>query len=276
MSVADIVVLGPRVSIARAACMAARAGRLLPEERFIPEETAIAFTYNAHSHAVMMATPSDLEDFAIGLSLTEGVVQNAGDISEVEIVNSDLGIELRMWIPQVAMARYAARRRVLAGPTGCGLCGIESLIEASRPAQPVDGHLRVTPESIAEAMEHLTLKQVLNRQTRALHAAGFWQAGKGIVAVREDVGRHNALDKLVGALALSAIEGASGVVLITSRVSVEIVQKTAALGASILVAVSAPTALAVRAAEACGMTLVGIARKRDFEVFTHMDRISAQ
>jgi formate dehydrogenase accessory protein FdhD len=151
-----------------------------------------------------------------------------------------------------------------------------AIVEASRPAKSVGGHLRVTPEAIAEAMEQLTLKQVLNRQTRALHAAEFWQPRKGIVAVREDVGRHNALDKLVGALALSAVDGASGVVLITSRVSVEIVQKTAALGASILVAVSAPTALAVRAAEACGMTLVGIARKRDFEVFTHMDRISAR
>jgi FdhD protein len=181
-----------------------------------------------------------------------------------------------MWIAEGRMAPYAARRRAMAGPTGCGLCGIESLIEAARPAQAVGGPLQVTPEAIAQAVEELAEKQVLNRQSRALHAAAFWQPHRGIVEIREDVGRHNALDKLVGALALRATAGASGIVVMTSRVSVELVQKAAALGAPILAAVSAPTALAVRAAEACGMTLVGIARDRDFEVFTHAHRISPQ
>jgi FdhD protein len=259
--------------LARSACLASRAGRLAPGERFIPEETAVAFTYNGHSHAVMMATPSDLEDFAVGLSLTEGVVEAPDEISELAIVSGELGTELRMWVAPERMTPYAARRRALAGPTGCGLCGIESLIEASRPARPVGGPLQVTPEAIAAAVTELSAKQILNRESRAMHAAAFWQPRQGIVAVREDVGRHNALDKLVGALARRAMGGATGIVVMTSRVSVEIVQKTAALGAAILVAVSAPTALAVRAAEACGMTLVAIARDRDFEVFSHAYRV---
>jgi FdhD protein len=253
-----------------------RTGQLLAGARIVPEETAIAFTYNRCSHAVMMATPADLEDFAAGLSLTEGIIQSAEDISELEVVSSAFGIELRMWIPETRMQPYSTRRRLLAGPTGCGLCGIESLSEASRPARRVGAGLRVAPETIPTAMAALSPAQMLNRETRAVHAAAFWEPRKGIVALREDVGRHNALDKLVGALARRRIDGGSGIVLLTSRVSVEMVQKTAILGASILVAVSVPTALAIRAAEACGMTLVAVARGDDFEIFSHPRRIAAE
>jgi FdhD protein len=256
--------------------IAVRAGHLKPGERAVPEETAIAFTYNRCSHAVMMATPADLEDFAAGLSLTEGIVQSADDICELEVVSSAFGIELRMWIREARMQPYSTRRRLLAGPTGCGLCGIESLSEASRPARRVGAGLRVAPETIWTAMAALSPAQLLNRQTRAVHAAAFWEPRKGIVAIREDVGRHNALDKLVGSLARRRIDGDGGIVLLTSRVSVEMVQKTAILGASILVAVSAPTALAVRVAEACGMTLVAIARGDDFEIFSHPRRVAAE
>jgi FdhD protein len=149
------------------------------------------------------------------------------------------------------------------------------LSEASRPARPIQNGLHLTPEAISAAMAALSPAQVLNRETRAIHAAAFWQPGQGIVAIREDVGRHNALDKLVGTLARRHVVGGTGIVLLTSRVSVEMVQKTAILGASILVAMSAPTALAVRVAEACGMTLVAIARGQDFEIFSHPQRIAA-
>jgi FdhD protein len=252
---------------------ASRAGRLVPGQRLVPEETAIAFTYNGSSHAVMMATPADLEDFAAGLSLTEGIVQTVEDISDLEVVAGELGVELRMWIGETRMQPYSTRRRHLAGPTGCGLCGIDSLSEASRPARLVGDGLRLTPEAISGAMAALWPAQALNRQTRSVHAAAFWQPGKGLVAIREDVGRHNALDKLVGSLARHRIDGRGGIVLLTSRISVEMVQKTAVLGASVLVAVSAPTALAVRVAEACGMTLIAIARDQDFEIFSHPKRI---
>jgi FdhD protein len=260
-------------SVVRLPRTASHAGQLVIGQRLIPEETAVAFVYNGSSHAVMMATPSDLDDFAIGLSLTEGIIQSVEDISDLEIVPGELGVELRMWISETRMQPYSTLRRRWMGPTGCGLCGIESLSEASRPARRVGAGLHLAPEAISAAMAALPPAQLLNREIRAVHAAAFWQPGKGIVAVREDVGRHNALDKLVGSLASRQADGGRGIVLLTSRISVEMVQKTAVLGASILVAVSAPTALAVRVANACGITLVAIARDQDFEIFSHPMRI---
>lgn len=240
--------------------------------RVTAEETPVALVHDGSTTAVMMATPADLEDFAIGFSLTEGVVASLADIRGLEVAASDLGVEVRMWLAPARAAQVAARRRRLAGPTGCGLCGVESLAEASRPPTRIESALRVAPAALLAAMQALSEAQELGRRTRAAHAAGFWAHGE-LVAMREDVGRHNALDKLVGALARQD-RAPDGVVLLTSRVSVEMVQKTAALGAPILCAVSAPTTLAVRSAEAAGLTLVAVARSDGLEVFTRPERLS--
>ncbi|WP_092494853.1 formate dehydrogenase accessory sulfurtransferase FdhD [Faunimonas pinastri] len=252
-----------------------RDGVSTPGERGIPEETATALTYNAASFAVMMATPRDLEDFALGFSLTEKVVGDAGEIEALDIVESEAGVELRMWVPLQTEQRLSARRRQLAGPTGCGLCGIDSLMEAVRAPPRVESTATFTSGDIAAGLDALASGQALHRETRAVHGAAFWRPGRGLVAIREDVGRHNALDKLVGALARSGEHAGEGLLVMTSRVSVELVQKAAVLGAPVMVAVSAPTALAVRTAEAAGITLVASARGGSFEVFTHPGRLSA-
>jgi FdhD protein len=245
--------------------------------RAIPEETALALTYNGGTYAVMMGTPQDLEDFAIGFSLSEGIVQSPDDIESLDIVPLDDGIELRMWLRQSKADRLSERRRHMTGPTGCGLCGIDSIAEALRPAAiagliPGLGR-QFSALQIMAAMQSMPAQQTINRETRAVHAAAFWTPGRNMVALREDVGRHNALDKLAGALAQQKVAASDGMVLLTSRVSVEMVQKTAAIGAPLMIAVSTPTALAVRMADAVGITLCAIARTDGFEIFTHPGRI---
>lgn len=242
-------------------------------QRVLPEEVAIALTYNRASYAVMMATPLDVEDFGLGFSLNEGLIAAPSDLVEVEVVGVELGLELRMTLADAAAERTAERRRRLAGPVGCGLCGVESLEEALRPLPPVSAPLEVTAADVRAALAALGGSQELNRRTRAVHAAGFWRPGRGLVAVREDVGRHNALDKLAGALAHMGESPAEGMIVISSRVSIEMVQKAAMMGAGMLVAVSAPTALAVRSAETAGLTLVAVARDDGFEVFSGPQRI---
>jgi len=244
--------------------------------RSIPEETAVAVTYNGGTYAVMMATPQDLEEFAIGFSLSEGVIDSVADIVSLDIVRLDDGVELRMWLSKPRADRLQHRRRHVAGPTGCGLCGIESIAEALRPAAIIGSDQQFSAGQIMVAMRHLPPLQKINIETRAVHAAAFWNVASGIVALREDVGRHNALDKLAGALAQEPVVASEGIILLTSRISVEMVQKSAAIGASVMVSVSAPTALAVRMANAAAITLVAIARADGFEVFTHPRRISLE
>ncbi|MBA4788832.1 MAG: formate dehydrogenase accessory sulfurtransferase FdhD [Rhizobiales bacterium] len=243
-------------------------------ERAVPEETPVALTYNGTTHAVMMATPLDIADFALGFSLTEGIIADAADILSLDVIAVEDGIEARMWIAEEKMKVLSARRRYLAGPTGCGLCGVESLAEAVKPAALVTSRARLSPEDLLAAMALLGPAQVLNHETRAVHAAGYFEPGRGLLAVCEDVGRHNALDKLVGKVATLDADPARGVLLLTSRVSIEMVQKAAVLGVGLIAAVSAPTSLAVRTADAAGITLAAIVRPDGFELFTHPGRVA--
>ncbi|MGB8278983.1 MAG: formate dehydrogenase accessory sulfurtransferase FdhD [Methylovirgula sp.] len=260
-----------------AACIAQRGTLVVEARRCVPEEIAVAFTYNGSTHAVMMATPADLEDFAFGFSLTEGVVDQPSDIDSLDVITTRLGIEVRIWLKEERAKTYVGRKRSMAGPTGCGLCGVESLEAAMRPLPKVSRPAwRLTPQAVVEAMASLDPAQTLNEATHAVHAAAFWTEAEGLVALREDVGRHNALDKLAGALIRSGRTAASGMIVMTSRVSIELIQKAARLNAPVLAAVSAPTAAAIRLAEEAGMTLIGVARRQDFEIFTHPDQMFSE
>ncbi|MDT8857313.1 formate dehydrogenase accessory sulfurtransferase FdhD [Paracoccaceae bacterium Fryx2] len=249
------------------------AGDARPGQRCLPEEVAVALSYNGSTQAVMMATPADLGDFAYGFSLTEGIARPE-EIDSVTVVAAPRGIDVQIWLRGDAGARLQARRRTMAGPVGCGLCGIDSLEEATRDAVPLaPSGFRMTPAQVKAAVAGLTAHQPLHDATRAAHAAAFWTPEAGFVAVREDVGRHNALDKLAGALIRGGL-GQDGAVLVTSRVSIDLVQKCAAIGASVLIAVSAPTVAAVDMAGAAGITLIALARPERFDVFTHPERVA--
>jgi FdhD protein len=242
-------------------------------ERTLAEEVPVAFSYDGATHAVLMATPDDLEDFAFGFSYTEGIITTPKEIAELNVVSVSDGIVLRMWLTGDRSDAFAARRRRFVGPAGCGMCGLESLAEANRTIPKANNEFQVSRRDIAEAVTAMSAMQLLNMQTRAVHAAGFWRLGKSLV-LREDVGRHNALDKLAGALLRTGGSVAKGVIVLSSRLSIELVQKAAMMGATIIVGMSAPTALAVRTAGIAGLTLVGIARDDGFEVFTHPERIT--
>lgn len=242
--------------------------------REVPEEVPIAMSYNGTTHAVMMATPADLQDFAVGFSLTEGIISHISEIEDLNIEVFEKGIDIQMRLVTKRNDMLVARRRFMAGPVGCGLCGIDSIDQAIRPLMQIGpDNIRFKAASITAAMDALGGAQRLNTLTHAVHGAGFYVPDQGLVSVREDVGRHNALDKLIGALAHENRPAASGLVVLTSRVSVEMVQKAVILGAPLLAAISAPTALAIRTAEEANLTLVALVRGDDFDVYTHPERI---
>src|ERR1700757_1490194 len=242
-------------------------------QRTLAEEVPVAFSYDGVTHAVLMATPDDLEDFALGFTYTEGIITEPAEIAELAVVSVADGIVLRMWLTGARSDAFAARRRRFVGPAGCGMCGLERLAEGNRKIPFVSCDLRVSRQDIAEAVAAMSARQQLNMQTRAVHAAAFWRPDRELV-LREDVGRHNALDKLAGTLLRADYPAAKGLIVLSSRISIELVQKAAMMGAAIIVGVSAPTALAVRTANRAGLTLVGVARDDGFEVFTHPLRIT--
>ncbi|WP_407495341.1 formate dehydrogenase accessory sulfurtransferase FdhD [Pseudooceanicola sp. MF1-13] len=247
-------------------------GASAPSTRALPEEVPVALVYDGSTQAVMMATPADLEDFAVGFSLTEGIVTAADQIEDMSIAQHDAGIEVRMWLASERGTALTRRRRAMTGPVGCGLCGIDSLREATRDLPHVTATPALTIPQITGATDALRDAQPLHDETRAVHAAGF-VSPDGLIYAREDVGRHNALDKVIGALARQGIDPATGAFVLTSRVSIELVQKTALAGCGMLIAVSSPTAHALRLAQDAGITLVALAKGGTAEVFTHPTRI---
>jgi FdhD protein len=242
--------------------------------RDIPEETALALVIDGGTEAVMMGSPGDLQDFAYGFALNEGLIASLGQVRSFEVTEAGEGLELRLWLVEARRRDLAARRRFRVGPTGCGLCGVDSIAEALRPLPCIESQVHTSAARIIDAMEALEGLQPLNARVRAVHAAAFLdlQADRALI-VREDVGRHNALDKLAGALASESISAASGAILMTSRLSVELIQKTAMMGAPIIAAISAPTGQALRTAERAGICVAGIVRRDGLEVFSVPERL---
>ncbi len=240
---------------------------------WLTEEVPVALEFNGVSHAVMLATPADLEDFALGFGLAEGIFASAADLYGCDVSASVRGITVGMEVSARSFAGLKERRRTLAGRTGCGMCGVESLDQVLRPVPAVPAGAPVHAHAIARAMRGLHARQRLCQATGAVHAAAWCSLDGAVQCLREDVGRHNALDKLVGALARVGARHGDGFIAVTSRASVEMVQKAAAAGAPLLAAVSAPTLLAVETARAAGMSLVGLVRDDNLVVYAHPDRV---
>jgi FdhD protein len=248
-------------------------GRAATVSEMLADEAPVSLAYNLSPHAVMMATPQDLEDFAVGFSVTEGIVRRASDIERVSVIRYSRGIELQLEIPSILAAGLGARSRRLSGRTGCGLCGTSHVDDVLRELPIVQSETIIDASAVTRAMCELADRQPLNAETGAVHAAGWAERDGSLVYVREDVGRHNALDKLVGAMMRAGAPAQDGFVVITSRGSFELVQKAAMLGVPLLATVSAPTALAVRIADAVGLTFAGFARDDRLTVYTHAARL---
>ncbi len=234
----------------------------------IAVETPIQLAFGGAPFAVMMATPCDLEDFAVGFALTEGIVERVDEIRHVEVEFVSEGVRLDVALSGERMSAHLARSRAMSGRTGCGLCGLEDLAHLPEPRRPVPLSAPIAPAAVRAALLGLERAQPLHAQTRAVHGAAWSDRAGAVLVAREDVGRHNALDKLIGALALASVDPASGFIILTSRCSFEMVAKAAAFGAATLVSVSAPTSLALERARACGLTLIAIARADRATIFT--------
>jgi len=243
------------------------------KEDIVAEEVPVVLVYNTIPHVVMLATPLNLEDFALGFSLTEGIISHPAELQSVRVVHRSKGVEVRMTIPEQRFNAMHGKGRNMTGRTGCGLCGASTLEQAIRRPAPVGAGLVLDAEKLCLAMQDMPGKQNLNQMTGAVHAAGWLDPERGLVSVREDIGRHNALDKLIGSLAKAGCNFDKGWLLVTSRASYEMVQKAASVGITLLAAISAPTGLAIQLAEECGLTLVGFARNENHTIYTHPHRL---
>ena len=258
----------------RRAVLRWRAGVTERADDAIAEEVPIAFVYNDEPHVVMMATPCDLEDLALGFSLSEALIGASAELSGIDVHNLVEGIELRLRVPPARAEALRRRRRNLVGRTGCGLCGAQVLEDALRQPARVGAGPCIDARVLAGALAQLHERQPLNVATGATHAAAWFEVAGTLVLLREDVGRHNALDKLVGALVRAGIDVNEGFLVVTSRASYEMVQKAATAGITLLAAISAPTALAIQLAVQAGVTLVGFARGDSHVVYAHPQRIA--
>jgi FdhD protein len=244
-----------------------------PGDAAVAEEVPVSLVYNMRPHVVMMATPANLEDFAIGFTLTEGIVGSAADITGLDVIRHAQGVEVQVGIAESAADRLKSRGRSLIGRTGCGLCGVESIQDVLHELSPIPPGHDIAVEALWRVERELPNHQVWNRETGSLHAAA-WATDEGVPEiVREDVGRHNALDKVIGALAQAGRNPAEGFLVLTSRASYELVQKAVAVGVPLLAAVSRPTGLAIRLAEASGLTLIALLRGDTANVYAHGERL---
>ncbi|MDB4908926.1 MAG: formate dehydrogenase family accessory protein FdhD [Gemmatimonadetes bacterium] len=247
--------------------LSAPTARHEPTDSVLAEEVPVALVYGGRSHVVVMCTPQDLEDLAVGFTLSESIVPTAADIGAVRVDRHSRGIEVHVEIPDAAVDALRDRARGMVSRSGCGLCGVEMIDDALRAVPRVGSQLTITREALYRAGRELEAAQAINRETRAVHAAAWATRDGEVVIAREDVGRHNALDKVIGALARSNRDARDGFLVVTSRASYELVQKCAVSGVELLAAVSRPTALAVRMAEAAGITLVGLLRGNEATVY---------
>ncbi|MEY3106513.1 MAG: hypothetical protein RIT35_679 [Pseudomonadota bacterium] len=244
------------------------------KEDFIAEEVPVSLIYNKMPHVVMLATPTNLEEFALGFSITEGIIKNPQELLSTRVYNRSNGIEVQLTIPEDRFKYLSDKGRNLTGRTGCGLCGASTLKQAIRQPHSVNGELSVSAEDLASALTDISNHQKLNHFTGAVHAAAWVVPGQGISDIREDVGRHNALDKLIGCLLRTNKDLSSGFIIITSRASYEMVQKATWVGITLLAAISAPTGLAIRLANETGLTLIGFARDDQHVIYTHPQRLT--
>lgn len=241
----------------------------------VAEEVPVALVYQGVPHVVMLATPADLEDFAVGFTISEGLAESVSEVLDVRVDPGKHAIDVHVRIAPSRFSALLQRRRNLSGRTGCGLCGAETLEQVMRPVRAVRTGTPVDAQEMHTALRALSTRQPINALTGSVHAAGWVASGAGLTCVREDVGRHNALDKTLGALLRAGTDLASGYMLITSRASFEMVQKSASAGVGLLAAVSAPTGLAICAAEKAGMGLVGFAREGEHVVYAHPERLKS-